>query len=426
MIPASKPRAASKSRATSKPRAASELRVIAPQDVDLFSCTGCGRCCKLWGVMIDEDSFKRAEAFLENPPEPRPNPELGWYWTNEQGDRKYYRLTDRGRCVFLDENDRCYLHKHDPSLKSTICRNYPHEETWTPRGRELSMSFSSYGAFVHVLIKPEPFKLIEAPCDAAPTLPDPLQPAIREDGPDQPAFGWKTFFLVEKALLDSLSAAESAASLDDALVNSARFLSAIEAEGDSKNLRHKIRDGVLSPATFAGDEKISNLDSAYRLMEQIIKFRILFLQGTPMLESWCIEIQSMIDDLANGPAEEKIGRSLFYRRLRRSWFDPFASEATPVLRKFLQYKIFKKTFFLEYGFVRGFNILCFMYAVLRLRLMLNARKSAQVLRLEDLFEPIRFVEVHFAHSGKFLEFWRSVFKSHVMKSGSLSEILVRL
>ncbi|MEK8023562.1 MAG: flagellin lysine-N-methylase [Candidatus Hydrogenedentota bacterium] len=390
--------------------------IIAPAGIDYFDCTGCGRCCKLWGVQVDADSFRRARDFLENPPAPRPNPDLDWY--KEEEGNIYYNLTPRGNCVFLDANHMCYLHTHDPALKSIVCRNYPREETRTPRGREVTLTFSSYGAFVNVLCRPEPFSLVRSPMTQPLPLPDASKPAISHPK----SLSWKTLYLVEEALLDTIA---STSQLDDALAQCAHFLSKVEGHDDGKKLRRAIQAREIHPSVRMNIPGISDLESAWKLIDRIIRFRILFLADNPMLEPDRIEVQKLIDDMQNGPGDEKIGPSLFYRRLRRSWFDPCSAEITPLLRKFILYKIFKKTFFLEYGLVRGFNIICFMYALARLQLMLMARREGRVPGQADLFEPLRFAEVHFAHSGRFLQFWKEAFKSDMLASAAITEILVR-
>lgn len=390
--------------------------LIAPDGIDLFACTGCGHCCQLWGIQIDPASFARAQAFLENPPEPRPHPELEWFM--EEGGARHYNLTPDGRCVFLDRDRLCYLHKHDPMLKSIVCRSYPFEETLTPRGRERTLSFSSFGAFEHVLCRPEPFRLVRKPLPPGTTLPDFGAPAIMHPRP----FSWKTLFLIEETLLDFIGAAPN---LDDALAHAAHFLSAVEQHEDGKKLRRAIAAKEVHPAAFAKANAVSDLESAWTLIDRIVRFRVLFLKDQPLLARACAEVEALIAAMETGPVADAVGPALFYRRMRRRWYAPAEKTMTPLLRKFLLYKIFKKTLFLELGLVRGFNILCFMYAVVRLKLMLDARRADRAAATRDLFDPLHFVEVHFAHSGKFLQFWKEIFKSDMLASALIAEILVR-
>src|SRR3990167_2367462 len=233
---------------------ASTLKVIAPADLGNFSCTACGGCCRLWGILIDEPSFERARAFLENPPAPRPNPEMPWYF--EEGGKKYYTLTGDGRCVFLGKDNHCYLHAHDPMLKSMVCRDYPRLGVMTPRGFEMSMSFSSYGAFLHTLCRPEPFTLIEGDMPIPPEAVNLPESPIRDPKP----FGWDTYFLVESILIEFLN---RTVPLDDALIAIARFLGAVEAMPDGEALRRKLRDRSLHPVCFMEHKSVSDLGAAY-------------------------------------------------------------------------------------------------------------------------------------------------------------------
>lgn len=398
------------------------IKLIAPSGVDLFACTGCGGCCKLWGVSIDPFSFERARAFLENPPSPRPNAELPWYI--EEDGQKYYQLTESGRCVFLEKDNKCYLHKHDPMLKSVVCRDFPRGGMMTPRGYEVYMSFSSPGAFLNVLTRPEPFTLVQA--DMPPPPENIHVPACPIRAPRD--YSWDTYFLIEEILLDFIGRMNS---LDDALIASARFLAAVEQEEDGKKLRRRLRDRTLHPLVFMEQKPVSNLEGAYRMLEQILSLRIQFLKKSPILRSCVEELQQMVDDLRRGPEEEKVGRALFYRRLRRTFYDPSQAALEPVIRKFLLHKIFQKAVFFEHGLFHGINIICFFYAILRFRLMIRARNpsfakaSEGGVAVSDLFDPIHFVEVHFAHSGKFLQFWKDVIQTNLLANASLSEIMVR-
>lgn len=392
------------------------LHIIKPEALDRFACTGCGTCCRLWGVPIDSASLERAKTFLADPPEPRPNPDLPWYV--EQGGQNYYNLTSAGACVFLDQEKRCYLHRFDPELKSVVCRNYPYEELLTPRGCEISITFSSYGAFHQVLATSDPFVLAKKEASLNLAVPDAASPAIDDPRP----LSWKTLFIIEDLLLTHMAAATS---LDDALVECSRFLAAVEQHDDNKKLRRMLTASELTPALFVGQPSVSDLGSAYQLIEQILMFRRQFLDSS-IFDAAKVDIEAMLDSMDKGPAEDGVPRALFYRRLARNYWDADQGNLMPIVKKFLLHKIFKKTFFLQYGLVRGFNIICFMYAVLRLQLLLNCRRDGLPPSVAGLFNPVHFVEVHFSHSGKFLEFWKEIFKTELLKSGRMTELLVRL
>lgn len=397
-------------------RVKTAARVIAPSDIDLFRCTGCGGCCRLWGISIDDESFRRTQSFLSQTRDPRPNPDRPWFF--ERDGKKYYELTDAGTCVFLQADNRCYLHKHDPTLKSLVCREYPRGGIRTPRGFEMSMSFSSYGAFHQVLASPAPFSLMEADADFSLEAVAPC--ADRPIETPQP-LSWETLFLIENILIDFLGKCET---IESGLVACARFLEAVEQEGDGEGLGLKIRDRILHPAAFLECRPLSNIDAAYSMIRAILSIRAGLLVGTPSLKAALGQVMDLLDVMDRGPVEAHVGPALYYRRLRTSRFDPVRSSVEPALRKYMQYKVFQKTCFLDHGLVRGFNILCFVYAIIRLRFMLRARPSDRP--MADLFEPVHFAELHFTHSQIFQKLWDRVFQSNYLTSAALGEILVRL
>jgi hypothetical protein len=356
--------------------------------------------------MIDDAAFERANRFIETSGAGRPNPELPWFVTIQN--QRYYAMTPQGRCVFVDGENLCWLHRHDPLLKSEICRTFPIELTRTPGGCDRSLSFASLGAFRHVLLNGRPFRIIETRTNemivgnAANS--HPVKPL--------PELDWQTFFEVERRLLGFLAGGSG---LEPDLLAAGRFLVEIEARARDKTLAKAMAEG-LHPKRQSITNPVSDIDAAQRLLITILDLRLKTIEFETARE----EMSAFLARLAD---EREMSRLARYRRLRRRLWLPSAPALDAILRKFILYKIFQKKFHLEFGLVRGQNMIAFFIALIRLH-ALFARDREAPLQPEDLFPSIEFVERHFSHAPSFNRFWHDLFQGRFLDTAELGEMLI--
>lgn len=85
----------------------------------VFSCTGCGICCKEKGyIFFNDDDIKKASDFLKISPPVFINKYLKYeeYYG-------YYIKVDEGKsCCFLDENNKCTINDAKPKQ----CKTFPY------------------------------------------------------------------------------------------------------------------------------------------------------------------------------------------------------------------------------------------------------------------------------------------------------------
>jgi hypothetical protein len=377
-----------------------------PEDLGDFHCTACGGCCGLWNIMIDDAAFERASRFIETSGAGRPNPELPWFVTIQN--QHYYAMTPQGRCVFVDAENLCWLHRHDPLFKSDICRTFPIELTRTPDGCDRSLSFASLGAFRHVLLNGKPFRIVEWRTSekivGKATEPHPIKPL--------PELDWRTFFEVERRLLGFLA---SGSDLESDLLAAGRFLVEVEARARDKTLAKAMAEG-LHPKRQSIANAVSDIDAAQRLLTTILDLRLKTIE----FETARQDIVAFLARLAD---EREMSRLARYRRLRRRFWLPSAPALEAVLRKFILYKIFQKKSHLEFGLVRGQNMIAFHVALIRLHALLACDRDAP-LQPEDLFPSIEFVERQFSHALHFSRFWHDLFKGRHLDTAELGEMLI--
>ena len=96
----------------------------------IFSCTGCGICCKEKGyVFFNDDDIKRASKLLEI----SPLVFINKYLEYEEGYGYYIKVTDDKACTFLDENNRCTIN----SAKPNQCATFPYWKEYMDKNGNL-------------------------------------------------------------------------------------------------------------------------------------------------------------------------------------------------------------------------------------------------------------------------------------------------
>ncbi|WP_255451405.1 flagellin lysine-N-methylase [Sporomusa sp. KB1] len=111
-----------------------------------FTCEMCGTCCRnSWQVTLDETSYRRNEALFSSTGR-KAEFDQAFIRLNEAagyGEYAYIAKQDGGGCWFLDECNRCRLHKEaGHSQLDAVCQTYPRYPMSTSRGIELTLSFS--------------------------------------------------------------------------------------------------------------------------------------------------------------------------------------------------------------------------------------------------------------------------------------------
>jgi Fe-S-cluster containining protein len=122
-----------------------------------FRCTGCGNCCKGTYICITDEDARRLAAGMRRPIESFARfareddvaraTRHGW-WVRFARRRGVMVLKwRRGRCVFLDRDDRCTAYAHRP----LVCRLHPFDVTLTgeDRGGIATLSMNRVTACPH-------------------------------------------------------------------------------------------------------------------------------------------------------------------------------------------------------------------------------------------------------------------------------------
>jgi len=105
------------------------LALIYPEQVDTFSCSLCGQCCQQpWQIQVDADYYAQWYAVFDQHPSGRFREPFIFSGQNTDERAVLRHQPGSTRCVFLDEDLLCFIHKeYGESAKPEICQRYPRE-----------------------------------------------------------------------------------------------------------------------------------------------------------------------------------------------------------------------------------------------------------------------------------------------------------
>ncbi len=137
-----------------------------------FDCTGCGQCCKDWRITVDKAAFKRAQHHLQHSPHPgRISAQNAFTLLEDRNERSWATIkhTDDGSCVFLDEDNLCYWHRHfGAQTKGWLCRAYPNISHHSPTSQTIGAALSCKPLVELMRTRfAKPMTLVDAPTDFA-------------------------------------------------------------------------------------------------------------------------------------------------------------------------------------------------------------------------------------------------------------------
>lgn len=110
-----------------------------------FDCSGCGNCCLQWPVPLTGADVAEIErrSYLQGT---SPIKRLPHGLVNMQSFTHSLEKKADGRCIFLNDENRCKLHlEHGEESKPAMCRLFPYTFSSTPEGICASVSFASTG-----------------------------------------------------------------------------------------------------------------------------------------------------------------------------------------------------------------------------------------------------------------------------------------
>ena len=115
-----------------------------------YECTNCGKCCgDHWALRIDpqtledmQQNWKVQTPKMDHPQDFYERRES----TTHKGDPQHVFKCKEGKCVFLDEENLCIMHREwGFDRKASNCKQYPFTFTKAPDGIRVGLLFSCEG-----------------------------------------------------------------------------------------------------------------------------------------------------------------------------------------------------------------------------------------------------------------------------------------
>jgi Fe-S-cluster containining protein len=402
-------------------REVTEKTVIRTPPGARFSCLGCGRCCTHWNVIITGEEYER----FRQVDWASVSPSLG-------GKELFIRLPERdppdyvigqdpvtGRCLFLDEENRCVMHAHlGGEKKGLTCRLFPLMFVEAPDGVTVGLRFNCPA------VQGNSGEDLSADPPALGSLLEEVrnsQQAVRLLDPipfdSEETLSWDLYLQIENTLNDILR--DDAVSAFEGLVRGAFFL---------EDILEPIEDGRFGEiARSAAVHRNRLSDSAAKALEPpeaklgfkerlfLNHFLGYFVKIRKAGERPAGAFRRFCGFLSDG---SRVLAHCFHRgTLRPQGFESAVSlraveEIPPVrlspdmealMRRYFAYRVFSRTYFgrafFHFSLKSGFNLLLIIYAlILYLARAHAAMKGNREVTCEDLREGLACVEYSYLSS----------------------------
>ncbi|MBL4889132.1 MAG: YkgJ family cysteine cluster protein [Candidatus Lindowbacteria bacterium] len=373
----------------------SRLATSAADNIEEFKCCGCGACCWGWAVELDEPSERVILDHLAKAPHPIYGKEIP---TRIAGPKKFLKTVD-DHCVFLESNNRCYLHDNfGEKIKPFVCTVYPNRIAPTPGKTIVALSPSCHVA-AGIIIKDKTQLFSKGEMDATLVAePEPMElcngiPLSEEETA-----------LLEIRIDQFLD--EEDRSFPEKLMRTCQFLESLvetiqETSGSFVAAMNAIpsNNPELTPPAVSEQLKIltSLLDHRQAIAEQTSCPSSLKKFFTLLNDTY-----SLNDSSARPPAVIRYSRTL------KNHFDTSADKSACSFSNWARYHVKSRYFTRTFGFRDGINILCFLYTLVRATSAAIASKNQSDVNDPILADAISMVEQQFTHSAIVLQFWKSI------------------
>lgn len=376
------------------------------ENVNRFKCCGCGSCCHGWAIELDRSAKIKIESALEK----NPHPEFGAQVEHtESGGKLYMKMRD-GHCVYLQENNLCWLHANlGESNKPGICRLYPVRVAETANDARISLTPACHTA-ARIVLEDREFKLLPARADEGSSHSGPL--FVAEEIP----LAKKSVLEVEAIIGRVLERSDIPVGLR--LMHAWRLVNcASPADAEPEVLRKRSQADPPRAARPPVAEQV-------RILQALIQHR----KGLAPSSGGSAHLEQLFSDLQNAFALIDSSRrppaTIRYSRAISRWLDPQEKILEPYLVAYLRNQVYSRSFTQPFGLRDGLEIICFLYFLVRSHAAAVASLNEQPVGIAELSSAVTHIEREFSHSSIVLGFWKSILEIPNARSLSFIEHLV--
>jgi len=394
--------------------------VLFPSNFSSSPCEMCGKCCNNnWVVELSEEEYTRYKTILRNSDLPREY-ESCFEEIKKDGESIYKLLPRTGRCIFLLENNKCYIHsQHGPETKSRTCKYFPLEVSgYSPRGMHLKTSFSCPSILKSLLSSEE------------------IQITRAEWKNDLLCSSHLTFYndyTITWERLFSMSEAVSCLFLQDSYNAEQNLLIAgIWINAIYENFKQSKSEEIdlICNKEYLIDNRKSFLDVSNRLSPQYLEMMNLMshIAHAMSLDKFICEEETMCSNKNKGILKSREMIDNMRNRLQEIYHDNYLNELqqfSSIIEKYLIHRIQSVGIFTQKGFIYGINYIVLCYAFFRMFLLVELICGKEKIDSSDVLEAISFVEENFFHR-KSVEYLKSPQMMKILSNPKLFHFLLKL
>lgn len=393
-----------------------------------FACQSCGECCKMWNIIIDEKTYQNLSKYFKEHPLPYTDQQLFIINQGENGERIITNNQINGRCIFLEDNNLCFIHRVLGSkAKSETCITYPQKHSPTPRGLFNTLSFSCPTA-AKLLDYKKPFKSELFSHNLK------ITPAKELNYHEKEKIPWNLYFLIEEYLMNLIERKDF--DFEERIAMGSFLLWNIYEDfikvgnkkyKDIKNRLEAIKKDSYKTIYQSLKEAYSSTHIQLKFLFTLLQKRLEYIKSASYyVDDNFINFIKLAYKKFN--LEEDLSKfnsrwAIKYLRVYRNCYQPYFNEVNHIFKNFVLHKIFGKEQFIKYGIIKGYHIILTLYALMRFYCM---ALWIDKFNYEDTFKSISFIERYYTHSPGILKFWENVDEIEIMNKPIFAYILIHM
>ncbi len=369
-------------------------KILIPNIIKNFKCVSCGECCRnKWRIDIDKKTYEKTKFKLEENKEKIEN-----YIEIDPETKKAYTKFDNGYCKFITSERLCRVHRDlGWDCLSNTCKVYPRILNVTPKGMEVSLTFSCREA-ARLLLSKEIFEVEEIEKENFFLMEPSKVNFLIPKNELRSKIGFY-YFELEKTLIDILKNRES--SLGNRLEEIRRLIITIKYN-DCKDINLKeLKEKNLK--NLLNEKELENKNSKEEFIFLIKEFIKIKKDISPGFQS---ELEFL---LKNSCGKREINDYIFFRatelvldkktlnRLLEQW-EP---EYDIILENYSLVHVFSKEWFKNMYF--SLSSLYLLITFLKLKILLYTDYLQRKLTDEELVEIISTLDNDFRHNEIFFK-----------------------
>lgn len=376
-----------------------------------FECTACGHCCRDWSVTVDRATYENlAQLLVPGPANPKGYSRAGTASVQPDAREQAYasfRHVD-GACIFLDEDNLCYLHKQfGYEAKPKTCRSFPTQTIRFPDADHIVGTFACHGmtrTLDEVAVSAD---LVPAPATFGTVRPDlVVQHAgiVRWTRAEQRGFDADGFTAFMRGLRSLVSVERS--TVDSRILLARMWIEELFTGADL--LAASAVDESRAAFGLEADELLARNAQQPAVPGLQIELLLLLIRLSAKAGQWKEPMRTWMAHAATRYRFDQVPPAKSERLWLTDLSGPSGQLAPEVMRLLVNYVVDKLYFhfrYFELGVLPGFHALVYVYALVRFVAIAEAAYNERPVTVAGLTAAIEAVEREFGHQLPIFHFW---------------------